>query len=277
MINVGIIGFGCWGKTLNNKLFKIPNIQIKWVCNSQDKWWKQEKVDWVIIASPNEFHYEQAKYFLKNNVNVFCEKPGTLCFKSLEELIELSKNNNLYFYIDDVLIYEDIIPQNNFIYKKWGGPSANIIDRMAYHHFYLIYNKVKDTKITNTTIIKNKSNHKIFEIEFSKPQYNGYGTENEIYKFEYDFNWHKSKIHNIKPQYNGDALEKMLINVLHKTADFNLNLQRSLFATKLSEHIKSKLYGKCAVVGAGIYGITAATKLKTKGFEVDLFEAEDDI
>ena len=267
-IKIGQVGEGSFGKKILSKLKTISNISIEWVCSSQDKWWKQEKVDWVIIATPNEFHYEQAKYFLENNTNVFCEKPGTLCSESLKELIQISKDNKLYFYIDDVLAYENISPQNSYIYKKWGGSSANIIDRMAYHHFYLIYDKTKDfVDNINIKIIKNFPNHKLFELEFGDLKY----------KFEYDFNWHKPKIHNISPQYNGDALEKMLTHVLRKQADFNLNLQRSLFATQVSEYVKTHIYGKCAVMGAGIYGITAATKLKTKGFNVDLFEAEDDI
>ena len=269
-IKIGQIGKGSFGNKILSKLDNIKDISIEWVCGSQDKWWKQEKVDWVIVASPNEFHYEQAKHFLESNTNVFCEKPGTLCFKSLKELIKISKNNNLHFYIDDVLIYEDITPQNNFVYKKWGGLSANIIDRMAYHHFYLIFDNLKK-HIGNTTptikILKNRISHKIFELKF----------DNLKYKFEYDFAWYKQNIHNIKPQYNGDALKKMLTHVLCGQADFDSNLQRSLFATEMSEYVKKHLYGKCAVVGAGIYGITAATKLKTKGFEVDLFEAEDDI
>ena len=265
-IKVGERGKGSFGKKILSKLNNIDNISIEWVCGSQDKWWNCSAVDWVIIASPNEFHYEQAKHFLEKNTNVFCEKPGTLCSDSLKELIKLSKSNNLHLYIDDVLIYEDIEPQNNFIYKKWGGLSANIIDRMAYHHFYLIFDKLKNTT-PKITVLKNKTSHKIFELTFS----------NLKYKFEYDFGWYKTKIHNISPQYNGDALEKMLTHVLFGQVDFNANLQRSLFATQLSEHVKSHLYGKCAVVGAGIYGITAATKLKTKGFQVDLFEAEDDI
>ncbi len=269
-IKIGQIGKGSFGKKILSKLNNMKNISIDWVCGSQDKWWKQEKVDWVIIASPNEFHYEQAKHFLENNTNVFCEKPGTLCSKSLKELIQISKDNGLYFYIDDVLIYEEPIPQNNFIYKKWGGLSANIIDRMAYHHFYLIFDSVKDlinTSPTSINVIENKINHKIFELYFNNYRYN----------FEYNFNWHKPKVHNLKPQYIGDALEKMLSHVLLGNVNFDLNLQRSLFATNVSEYVKKELYGKCAVVGAGIYGITAATKLRTKGFEVDLFEAEDDI
>tara|TARA_R110001583_G_scaffold90811_1_gene232806 strand:+ start:4827 stop:6599 length:1773 start_codon:yes stop_codon:yes gene_type:complete len=269
MTKVGQIGKGSFGKKILSKLNNISNISIEWVCGSQDKWWKQEKVDWVIVASPNEFHYEQVKYFLENNTNVFCEKPGTLCSNSLKELIKISKNNNLHFYIDDVLIYENILPQNDFVYKKWGGSSDNIIDRMAYHHFYLIYNKCKNYKLSDfkINIIKNEKTHKSFEL----------GVKHDTYKFEYDFGWHKPKTHNISPQYNEDALEKMLTHILLGKADFTLNTQRSLFATEISEYVKKELYGKCSVVGAGIYGITAAIKLKTKGFEVDLFEAEDDI
>ena len=97
MIKVGQIGKGGFGKKILSKLNNIDNVSIEWVCGSQDKWWEQEKTDWVIIASPNEFHYEQAKYFLENNTNVFCEKPCTLYSKSLKELIELSKKNNLCF------------------------------------------------------------------------------------------------------------------------------------------------------------------------------------
>jgi hypothetical protein len=138
---------------------------------------------------------------------------------------------------------------------------------MAYHHFYLIYDNVKNLNLTNIKIIKNITNHKIFELEFGKLKY----------QFEYDFNWYKPKIHNIHPQHKGDALEEMLFKVLHKNLNFNLNHQRSLFATKISEKVKSKIYGKCAVIGAGIYGITAAIKLKTIGFDVDLFESKDDI
>ena len=205
-IKVGQIGKGSFGKKILSKLDNIENVSVEWVCSSQDKWWDfyYTDIDWVIIASPNEFHYEQAKHFLEKGINVFCEKPGTLCPKSLKELILLSKTNNVYFYIDDVLMYEDIKPINNFIYKKWGGSSANIIDRMAYHHFYLLHNEIGDSSSVKIKIVKNEINHKIFELNF----------DDRIYKFEYDFILYKQKIHNITPHYNGYALEKMLSHVL---------------------------------------------------------------
>ena len=276
MIKVGQIGKGNFGGKILSKLKSLNYINIEWICDSQDKWWNQPKVDWVIIASPNEFHYEQSKHFLEKGINVFCEKPGTLCSNSLKELIKLSQEKNTLFYIDDVLIYEDIKPTNQFIYKKWGGSSSNIIDRMAYHHFYLLYEN-NSGLLKEIEIVKNDLNHKIFKVIFLDTHYNGYGQLRKEFTFEYDFNWYKEKIHTIEPQFKGDALQHMLDLVFKEEVNFNLNLKRSLFATKISEEIKSKLYDKCAVIGAGIYGITTAIKLKTMGFDVDLYEAEDDI
>ena len=269
-IKVGQIGKGGFGKKILSKLENIDNVSVEWVYGSQDKWWESsDDLDWVIVASPNEFHYEQAKHYLQNGVNVFCEKPATLANHSLDELINLSKNNNLSFYIDDVLVYEDILPINNFIYKKWGGLSANIIDRMAYHHFYLTYDMISlyqdsDGTPSNINVITNDLRHKIFEVEFDDLKF----------KYEYDFGWFQKKVHNITPRFSGDALENMLTKVLHKDVDFKLNHKRSIFATKLSSYVKTKLYGKCAVVGGGIYGVTTATKLKVSGYDVVLFESD---
>jgi hypothetical protein len=69
----------------------------------------------------------------------------------------------------------------------------------------------------------------------------------------------------------------MLTKVLHKEVNFDLNHQRGLFATKLSDWVKRTLYGKCAVVGGGIYGVTVATKLKVSGYDVVLYEADGQI
>ena len=79
MIKVGQIGNGKFGKKILSKLNMMDDVEIIWVCNSTDKWWtKTIDLDWVIIATPNELHYEQAKHFLEKGINVFCEKPGTL-------------------------------------------------------------------------------------------------------------------------------------------------------------------------------------------------------
>ncbi len=268
MIKVGLLGYGSFGKKIESKLNNFKDVSIEWICTSKDEWWTNViDLDWVIIATPNEFHYEQAKHFIEQGVNVFCEKPGTLSIESLQELIELSIQNNVKFYVDDVLSYESVTPDNSFVYKKWAGTSYNMIDRIAYHHFYLIFNQIGDVDISQIVVDKNELFHKKFFLTFKEKKYS----------FEYDFKSYKDNINSVQCNAKHDALETMLRQVLIEEADFEMNHKRSLFATRTSEYVKDYLYGQCAVVGAGIYGITAALKLRTAGYSVNLYEAEDDI
>lgn len=264
---IGQLGNGRFGKKIIGKLNTIKDTKLVWVSTSQDKWWENTlDVDWVIVATPNEFHYEQSKFFLEKGINVFCEKPASFSYKETKLLYKLAIDNNCKFYVDDVLSYEKIKPTKNFIYKKWGTDFSNIIDRIAYHHFYLIQDQVDGKELT-IKVSKNKKLFKKFSIEC-----NG-----KFFNFEYNFNWYKKKTHNIEPTADKDALLSMLEAVIKGTANYKENEARTLFATKLSQQVKEKLYGKIAVIGAGIYGITAAIKLSAKGYSVDLFEKKSDI
>jgi len=264
-IKVGQIGKGSFGSKILSKLELIEGVQIEWVLGSKDQWWNYE-AEWVIIASPSEFHYEQAKHFLKKGMNVFCEKPAAFNYEAVEELYKLASDNNCLFYVDDVLIYEHITHTNKFSYKKWGYSYSNILDRIAYHHFYLIYTADMDTKF-KLNVLKNERLEKEFTLKFGK----------QLYHFDYNFDWYKKKTHNIEPTTGTDALETMLTAVLNSEADFIGNRERTIFATKIVQKLKPLLYGKVAIVGAGIYGTTAAIKLADKGYHVDLFEKYDNI
>ena len=265
-IKIGQIGKGQFGSKILSKL-KTLDVEVKWIAGSNDKWWLKDKVDWVIIASPNEFHYEQAKHFLNRGINVFCEKPAAFYSKAVEELYDIADNNECKFYVDDVLMYEGIKDINSFTYKKWGRAFSNIIDRIAYHHFYLIADDVEYNIEYDLKIIKNKPLVKKFKLKYDSKEY----------LFDYNFDWFKKKEHSIITSAEKDALETMLSVVLSGNADFNANKKRSIFASKISEKIKEQLYGKVAVVGAGIYGITSALKLSDKGYTVDLYESKSDI
>jgi len=268
-VKVGQIGNGSFGKKILSKLNSISYVKVDWISCSQDKWWKNNlDIDWVVIATPNEFHYEQSKYFLQKGINVFCEKPASFHYEETEELYLLALKNSCKFYVDDVLMYENIKPTRKFIYKKWGSAYSNIVDRIAYHHFYLIADEVNQSSY-NLLIDKNDKLHKKFTLNFTEA--------GKTFKFEYNFNWYKEKSHNIISTAKEDALLTMLKKVFSGKANFESNKKRTIFATKLSKFIKSKLYGKVAVVGAGIYGITSAIKIATKGYEVDVFEKEEDI
>jgi len=273
MIRVGQIGNGKFGKKILSKLDQIDDVEVKWVCDSRAQWWLDayEDVDWVIIATPNEFHYEQAKHFLQKGINVFCEKPGTLSGISLSKLYSISDSSNAKLYIDDVLSHQDTDSNlRNFEYKKWGGHGSNIIDRIAYHHFYLIYDQIGHQSCKIKIGEYNTSMHKKFQLIFE--------LEHDVitYDFDYNLEWYGEKVDTVEYKDN-DALLQMLKNVFYDTIDFDANYERSKFATDISDFVKGNLYGECAVVGAGIYGITSAIKLRDAGYVVDLYEKEDDI
>ena len=60
MIKVGLIGYGTWGKILYTKLEKFCD--VKFTCRSKDNYIsKLDDVDWVVVSTPNETHYEIVK------------------------------------------------------------------------------------------------------------------------------------------------------------------------------------------------------------------------
>jgi predicted dehydrogenase len=58
---------------------------------------RPDKIDFVVIVTPNYAHYPAAKAFLSRGIPVVCDKP--LCFEESEaqELIDLAKKNKLLF------------------------------------------------------------------------------------------------------------------------------------------------------------------------------------
>ncbi|ONI46402.1 oxidoreductase [Candidatus Epulonipiscioides gigas] len=90
---------GCFSNTeqKNKEVQKVYNIER--IYNDYKTMAKSENIDFVVIVTPNSTHYEIAKEFLLNGINVVCEKP--LCF-TVEQAIELellSKKNNLIFAV----------------------------------------------------------------------------------------------------------------------------------------------------------------------------------
>ena len=60
MIKVGLIGYGTWGKILYKKLEKFCD--VKFTCRSKDNYQSKLKdVDWVVVATPNDTHYENPR------------------------------------------------------------------------------------------------------------------------------------------------------------------------------------------------------------------------
>ncbi len=63
---------------------------------SYEELYNDADIDLVYIATPHNFHYEQAKACLNHGKNVLCEKPFTVNAKQAKELIELAREKNLF-------------------------------------------------------------------------------------------------------------------------------------------------------------------------------------
>ena len=70
---------------------------VKDVFTSLEKMAKCEDLDAVYIASPNSFHYSQAKLFLECGKHVICEKPIVTSHSEFHELYSLASDKNLIY------------------------------------------------------------------------------------------------------------------------------------------------------------------------------------
>ncbi|BAL62372.1 Gfo/Idh/MocA family oxidoreductase [Melissococcus plutonius] len=59
---------------------------------------KIDHMDTVYIASPNSLHFEQAKQAILAKKNVIVEKPAFSTPSEMKEIIELAKENHVYFF-----------------------------------------------------------------------------------------------------------------------------------------------------------------------------------
>ena len=106
MKKVGLLGLGYWGKIINEKLENFCD--VKFTCQSKDTYIdKLDSVDWVVISTPNDTHYEIVKKCLWSGKNVFCEKPLTLTYEQSEKLFRIAEMRNVKLYVDDIQNYRD--------------------------------------------------------------------------------------------------------------------------------------------------------------------------
>ena len=109
-MNIVLLGYGSIGKYYLKllKRFNYENIFIIDLVNSEKKIskniyflnfnkFKRKKIkaDYAFICTPSNCHFEQAKYFIKNNVNVLIEKPFVLKYNDALKLVNLLKKRKI--------------------------------------------------------------------------------------------------------------------------------------------------------------------------------------
>ena len=283
MIKIGLIGYGYWGKILLTKLKSFG--EVVFISTSKDTYEdKLKDVDWVVVATPSQTHYQIVKNCLNNGVNVFCEKSLTLDYNQSLELYQIAKQNNVKLYVNDVFMFRKQIGEikksiefTNTFDVKWlkkgrsdyGKFIMSNLYNLAWHDFYILYNVIGDEvyDIESTEI----KNHLSFSLKIKGKKIN----------FLYDRlqNQNHHSISNIDLMHDGgdaDALSLMFDCVFNNN-NHSDNKNHSLFAAKLIDELKEKLFPNINVVGGGIFGVTCAWILSKNGYFVTLYEKGDDI
>ncbi|MGM0508063.1 MAG: oxidoreductase [Fusobacteriota bacterium] len=161
MINVGIIGFGMSGKVFHSPLinsvegFKILKIRetdndriseinkhYPWVDIVSDvkNLYNDDKLDLIVVATPNVVHFDLAKQALEANKHVIVEKPFTVASKEADELIELANERDKILTVFQNRRFDsDFLTVKNIID---GGMLGNLVEYEA--HFDRFRNYIKD-------------------------------------------------------------------------------------------------------------------------------------
>lgn len=239
-INLGMIGFGSWGKRVFYRLKKNKNIKILFIETKNNDFSNiYHKVDWIYIATPTSNHFEQVKKFLSLKLNVLCEKPLSFKKQELTYLYDLAKKNKKKLFINHIEFFK--IKKEKFSYKK-----NNVIEnyypfyldysesfsRLLYHDFYLLYDCLKN-KSFNLRLINQKDN---YELEIKH--------KNSVQKIKSSLFEKKKRIHKIN--YKNLVTKKDYINeyfnsIFTGRESYLINKKQVFFVSKIYDKFQNIL------------------------------------
>lgn len=122
--NIGIIGYGGFGKFLHHWWDKMEGIKVVAVSDSgmedeqsgglkQYKNWEElignEEIDIVSIATPPAFHAEIACAAMRTDKHVLLEKPIALTAEGAEQILATQKETGKVITVDHMLRYNPIV------------------------------------------------------------------------------------------------------------------------------------------------------------------------
>lgn len=125
--NVGVIGYGYWGKNLVRNFYELNSLAA--ICDSDEQKLKDLKEKYpdvslylnrcallqdpnihaIAIAAPAATHYSLAKEALLADKDVFVEKPIALHYKEGAELVTLAQSKNKILMVGHILEYHPAV------------------------------------------------------------------------------------------------------------------------------------------------------------------------
>lgn len=139
-MNVGLIGYGYWGKKLHQRLsLENDNDSRLLVCDPAVERCEADYhrilsyIDAVVIATPPKTHYEIARDCLEAGKHVLVEKPMAMKSDHAWNLYELARVKGLTLMVDDTWtkwpgLIERLGPTGNYVAKSgefyWANPRS---------------------------------------------------------------------------------------------------------------------------------------------------------
>ncbi len=106
---------------------------------SLEKMAASDVIDMVYIASPNRFHIEQARVFLKHGKHVLCEKPLTAHPEELDEVYALADRQGCLFAEAIIMLFQPQLKILEQAVKELGPISSARFDFSQYSSQYPAY------------------------------------------------------------------------------------------------------------------------------------------
>jgi predicted dehydrogenase len=143
---VGFGGMGNWHREFIESLDRVNVVGIYDIKESRRQYAKEnniyayerleevlkdEKVDIVLVATPNDLHKEISIKALKAGKNVVCEKPAMMNSEELEEVMSVSKETGKLFVVHQNRRWdEDFLTIKKIYDEKLLGDIYNIESRV---------------------------------------------------------------------------------------------------------------------------------------------------
>lgn len=125
MINVGIIGYGYWGKHILRNFSSHEETCVRALCDTNTQTLQQARqafpglemyadcqrlltsadLDAVAIITPSETHYDLARTCLQHGKHILIEKPFVATEAQADELINLATQKHLTIMIDHTFLF----------------------------------------------------------------------------------------------------------------------------------------------------------------------------
>ena len=184
MKSIILVGYGYWGKILYSKITTNPNYNLIAIIDNKPldldinqyssitEACSNHKIDSIIIATPAFTHKDLILEAIKNNINIWVEKPFVSCADEFYEIKDIVYNFNKSILVDHTFLstpaFKKIIEllNDNFLGQIYKVDSirtdfglfqsdVSVFFHLMYHDFYIIDELFGISNLTDLKVICN--------------------------------------------------------------------------------------------------------------------------